>query len=133
MRSLEDQVARVMQHGSLGLCRCSPEHIDDRAVLGIYSLQDRIGELLPTVTPVGISLVGTYRQDCIQKENALSGPFDQIAVVRHITAHVIMKFLVDIHKGRRCRTAGPHGKTHAVGLPLTVIGILAQDHYTDTA
>ena len=122
-----------MQHGSLGLCRCSPEHVDNGAVLGIHGLQDRVCELLPAVTPVGIGLVGADRQDSVQKEDSLSGPFDQISVVRHITAYIIMKLFVDIYKRRRCRTAGPHREAHAVGLSLAVIGILSQDHNTDTA
>ena len=65
MRGFQDQVARIVEHGGLGLGRCPPEHVYDRAVLGVHSLQDRVGELLPAVTPVGISLVGTDCQNGI--------------------------------------------------------------------
>ena len=52
----------VVQHGRLGLGGCSPEHVDDRAVLGIHSPQDGVCELFPPMTPVRICLVGTYRE-----------------------------------------------------------------------
>ena len=127
MRGLQDQVARVVQHGRLGLGRCSPEHIDDRPVLSVHSLQDRVCELFPAVSAMGIGLVGPDCQDGIEKEHALSGPFDQVSVVGHITAQVVVELIEDIDQGRRRRAARADGEAHAVCLPLPVIGILPQN------
>ena len=106
MRSPQDQVSGVCQHRGLGLRRAPPKHIDNGSLLRIYSLEDGVCKLLPAVSPVGIGLVRPHSQNRIQKEHSLSGPLDQIAVIRNITAQVVMKFPVNIYKRRGCRTAG---------------------------
>ena len=66
----------------------------------------------------------------IQKEHTLAGPFCQTAVIRNITAKIIVELLIDIFQRRRDLYAGFHGKTQAMRLSLFMVGILAQNHNT---
>ena len=66
MRRLEDQMPGICHHDRLGLRRCSPEHIDDRPVLFLHRLNDRVRELLPSVIFVGIGLMRPDGQHSVE-------------------------------------------------------------------
>src|SRR5699024_7380223 len=101
MRSLQDQMFRIIQHCLFHLSRSSPEHKNDGPVLLIQHPDSCIGELFPSDPSVGICLMGPDSQYRIQKKDSLLGPLDQIAIVRDVASAVVMKFLIDIYQRRR--------------------------------
>ena len=52
------------------------------------------------MVPVGIGLMGPDGQDSIEEQDALLRPGSQAAVIGDPAAQVIMKFFIDIDKGR---------------------------------
>ena len=92
MRCLQNQMLRIRQHGFLILCRSSPEHADNRSVLGIYRLDNRIRKLFPAFALMRIGLVRSDSKYRVEQKNTLIRPFFQISVIRNIAAKVIMQF-----------------------------------------
>ena len=72
--------------------------------------------------------MGTYCKNSVQKHNALVRPFFQIAVIWYVTAKIIVKFLINIHQGRRDIYIRLYGKTQSMCLAVVVVWILAKDH-----
>ena len=48
-------------------------------------------------------------------------PFDQISVVRYVTAQIVVQLLVDVHQGRRDLHIRLHGEAQTVGLTYVVV------------
>ena len=117
-----------MKHGCLHLSRPPPEKKHDRAILLVQDPDGRISKLFPADPSVGIGLMCTYSQHCVQKKHALLCPFFQITVVWDITSHIILKFLINIHQRWRCFHTFFYGKAKPMSLSVIVIGVLSQDH-----
>ena len=62
MGSRQDQMLRIGEHGNLALCRASPEHVHNGAVLPVDCGDHRVRELLPALSLMGICLMGAYRE-----------------------------------------------------------------------
>lgn len=77
--------------------------------------------------------MGPYREYCVEEKNPLSGPFFQISVVRNVAAKIVMQLLIDIDQGRRDLYVRPDGKAQSVGLSVSVLGILSENHNFDLA
>lgn len=69
MRRFQDQMLRIRQHRNLTLCRPPPEQIDNGPVLCIDSLNHGIRKLFPSLTLMGIGLMGTHGQYRIQQKH----------------------------------------------------------------
>ena len=65
MRCCQDQMLWIGQHRYLALCRSSPQHVYNRSVLGIHSLDDCICKLFPAMSLMGICLMCTYCKYCV--------------------------------------------------------------------
>ena len=66
MSGHQHQMLRIVDHLFFALCRSSPEYKYHRAVLLGEHFDCRVGELLPADFLVGICLMCTYSQHCIQ-------------------------------------------------------------------
>ena len=96
MRRLENQVLGIRHHYRLGLRRGAPKHIYDRPVLLLHRLYDRVRELFPSMTSVGIRLMSPDRQHRVQEQDALLRPLGETPGLRHLTAHIIVQFPEDV-------------------------------------
>ena len=105
----------------------SPEQKNQMFFLICQFADDGVGEGFPTFVLVRTGLVGPYGQRCIEQQNPLVRPAFEIAGSRDRLAQIIVYFLEDILQGRRLLDAFGHGKTKAVRLSRTVIGILAEN------
>ena len=92
---------RIRKHRYFGLRRSAPEEVHNRTILGIYCLNDRISELLPASSLMGIRLVRAHGEDGVEQKHSLICPFFQITVIRNVTAQIIMQFLINVLQGRR--------------------------------
>ena len=86
MRCLEDQMRAVREKLALSARRRPPQQKYYRLGLGIDCFDDRIGELLPAVSVMGVCLMRPDGQNSIEQQHALLSPFFQIPVIRYITA-----------------------------------------------
>ena len=129
MRRFQDQMAGIVQHFLLRLCRFTPENKYNGPVLFIQDTDCRIGKLFPANAPMGVCRMCPHRQYCVQHQYPLLRPFDQITVIRNITPQIIMKFLVNIDQRRRNINLRLYGKTESVGLSVSMVGILSQYYH----
>ena len=66
----------------LSLCRISPEQEDHRSVLLGECADHRIGELLPSVSRMGIRLMLPHCQHGVEQQHSLLRPTFQIIFIR---------------------------------------------------
>ena len=74
----------------------APQHENESVLFIGQGLYDRIGESLPTDVAVRSRRSGSYCEDGVQQEYALSGPSFQIAACRYRRAGVSVDLLVDV-------------------------------------
>lgn len=98
MRSLQDQMLRIIEHGFFGLCRTSPQKKNNRPILFIQDSDRCIGKLFPADAPVRVCLMCTDSQHCIQHQHSLFRPLFQITVIRNIASQIVMQFLININQ-----------------------------------
>ena len=131
MRCFQYQMMRIVQHGFLLLCRTPPENKHDRSVLLIQYLNSCICELFPADSSMGIRLMSTNSQNCIQEQHTLFRPFLKIAVIWNIASEIILQFLVDVFQRRRDCHLRLNRKTQSMRLSIPVIRILPQNNHLD--
>lgn len=124
MGRCKDKVLWVRQHGLFLLCRTSPKEDDNGAVLFVDGPNDGIGELLPAHVLVGVGLMGSDGEYGIEEKNPLVGPGLEVAVVWNAATHIVAEFFVDILQRWRNLLSFVHRERQAMGLVVTVIGIL---------
>ena len=129
MGCFQNQMLRIVQHGSLHLCRSSPEHKYHRSVLLIEHTDSRIGEFFPAFAMVGICHVRPHCKHRIEHQDTLLGPFYKITIVRDIASQIIVKFLINIHQRRGNLYIRFHREAQSMSLSHIMIGILTQNHY----
>lgn len=88
-----------------------------------------IGELFPALFLMGAGLIGLYGECGIQEQHSLSGPVVQIAGFWHIYFEIFGNFFVNILQRWGKGYVFIHGEAKTIGLPGTVIGVLAEDHH----
>ena len=120
---------RIIKHWCLSLCRRTPQHIHNRSVLHIDSINNCIRKLLPAVSLMWISLMCSYRKNRVEKKYSLLRPFHQIAVAWDITSTVIMQFFIYILKWRRCFLSRKYWKRQSMCLMYIMIRILTKYQY----
>ena len=121
---------RIRKHRYFGLRRSAPEEVHNRTILGIYCLNDRISELLPASSLMGIRLVRAHSEDGVEQKHSLICPFFQITVIRNVTAQIIMQFLINVLQGRRdLLLLRQHGERKTMCLIYIVIGVLSQQEH----
>ena len=73
--------------------------------------------------------MGTHGQHRVKHHDALLRPFDQISVVRYVTAQIVVQLLVDVHQGRWDLHIRLHGEAQTVGLTYVVVRVLSQNYH----
>ena len=96
MDALEDEVALRVGYCALALGIAAPEHLDKALVLLGDDAHDGIGELLPALSCVRSGLVGSHREDGVEKKDSLLSPAIEVAARWGGGADVVVNFLEDI-------------------------------------
>ena len=96
MRGLKHMMAGMINQGTLGPCKVSPQHEDYALTIVRDIFDDRISKLFPAYLAMGSSLSGTDGKDSIQEKYALRGPFFKIRTAAHPDAQVRLYFLEDV-------------------------------------
>jgi hypothetical protein len=78
----------------------APEHEDHVRATLRDDLNHPVGKGFPAFAPVRSRLVGLYREDSIEQEDALLRPGGKIAACRHRNSQVILQFLEDVLERR---------------------------------
>ena len=110
MRRHKHQMVRVRDHLTLLLRGLSPQHVYDGTVDLLEAPDHRVGEHLLALSLMGKCLMRPHGQHRVQKEHTLVCPFLQTAVVRDVTAQILLQFLIDIYQGRRDLLPDLYGK-----------------------
>ena len=131
MGRTEDEVARTVYDGALALCVAAPEDEDQVLFLLVQKTYDRVSKCLPSFSLVRTGFVGSYRQGCIQQENALFGPAGQVAACRDVSANVISYLFENILQGGWELNPIVDRETQSVSLSRSVVGVLTDDDHLD--
>ena len=113
--------------GTLFLGVCTPKEKDEVVFLIRESLDDGVGEGLPTFILVRSGLVGADGESGIEEENALVCPALEIACLGRSFSQVRSDFFVDIDKRRGNSDVIGDRKAETIGLTRAVIGVLTND------
>ena len=72
------------------------------------------------------------RKNRVEHKDALSGPGLQIAVIRDLTANILLEFPIDVtqRKGQRPH-GGLHRETEAMGMTGSWIGVLPNEQHAN--
>lgn len=123
----EDEVARGVDEGGLGLGLGAPEHEDDVLLAFGDGTDDGVGEGLPAFPRVGEGGPGADGENRIEQENPLAGPGTEIAADDGGAADVIGNLLEHIAQGGGRGDAGLHREGETVGVAGGRVGVLAED------
>ena len=95
MCGCNDGMVRLRDQRPLLLGLTSPEYEDHPRLLRGNQFDHTIGESLPASPLMRIGLASPDREDRIEHENALPGPWFQIPVIGNPASHIVMEFPID--------------------------------------
>src|SRR5690606_38681392 len=93
---LDDQMAGRIDHGFFGLGVLAPQDKDYGLLPFVEELDDPIGKLLPTLSPVRVGLAPAYGQHGVEKQDALPRPVLEAAVIGNLAAQIVVKLFKDV-------------------------------------
>ena len=110
----------------------SPQYENHRRLLRGNQFDYAIGESLPAASLMRIGLVRLDREDCVEHEDAPSGPRFQIPIIGDLASNVFMELPIDVSQREGQRpNGGLHGETEAMGMTRGWIRILANKQHPD--
>ena len=110
----------------------SPQYEDHPRLLRGNQLDNMIGESLPPPPLMRIGLVRPDRENRVEHEHALSGPWLQIAIIRDRAPKVFMKIPKDVSQRERYGlNVRLHGETETMRMARGWIWILADQEHLD--
>lgn len=95
------------------------------------SLNNRVGELLPTDACVAGGHVGAHCERSVQKQNSLMRPAFQISVWRWRDAQIVLEFLENVNQRWWWLDSVWHGEAKSVSLSWIVVRVLPDDDGLD--
>jgi hypothetical protein len=128
VRCFQYQVFPGVDQRAFFLRGATPEQKNDGFALLADGADDGICEFLPAFALMRASSGLPHGQRRIQQQYSLRRPLRQVAMARHLDTAIPFDLFVDISKARWDVLAlGREAKT--VRLPLSVIGVLTDNHY----
>ena len=131
MRCGEYKMLRVIEHRSLLLCTLAPEHVNNRPVKTVKGSYRCIRELFPSLAPMGLCHMCSYREYRVEQHHALISPFYEISVVRDVAAQIVVKFLIYVLQTRWYCHMRRYRKAQTVSLSRLMIRILSEYQHLD--
>ena len=130
------RLAPQQEHDTLGLFCFPVAIVFGRIVVVCRSLvhgtKDGVCQFLPSLFLVAVRLSLSDRQHVVDQKDTLFGPSLEVSVIwnrRKVgNTGVVLELLVDVPQGRRGLNPATDGETEAVGLFVSVVGILSNDH-----
>lgn len=129
MHRLQDQITRSINHCALLLRIATPQHIDNTLLALGNKPHHRIGKSFPASSCVRSCLVRPDGQNSVEHQHSLFRPAVEISTQRHGLTHIISHLLEDIAQRWRKIHSIIHREAQAIGLSVSVIGILTDNHH----
>ena len=131
MCALQDEVAGLVDEGSLSACRSSPKHEDQMVASPVEGCDGGIGEGLPTFTAVAEGLMLANGETRVEQEYALFRPSGEVSTLGDGRSRLGLYLFEDVLERRREGYAVVHAEAQSVCLSRAVLRVLAQDNHTN--
>ena len=92
----EDQVSWIGDHLRFLFGIITPKEKHDWGVFFVENLDHSAGELLPAAVAVGFGLIRPDGKDCVQKQDPLFGPGNEVAVVWNCAAEITLQLFENV-------------------------------------